>query len=90
MDMDLLALVLKYLLIILSAGGIVYHMLVLKSPNKVQELEKKLGAEFGVKTRIAPKLEAIDMSLHERLIKSKGYNMLSITFLIIVLVVLIR
>jgi hypothetical protein len=88
--MELLALVIKYVLVIFSLAGIIYHLLVLKSPGSGEKIEKTLGAEYGVKTRIVPKIEENKMQLHERLLKSKNYNLLVVIFLILLLIILIR
>ncbi|MBN3038958.1 MAG: hypothetical protein JW869_06045 [Candidatus Omnitrophica bacterium] len=88
--MEFLALLMKYILIVFSLGGIFYHLLILKSPASSEKIEKRLGKEYGVKTRLVPKIEENNMELHMRLVKSKNYNILVIIFLILLLIVLVR
>ena len=88
--MEMFAFILKYALVFFSAAGIVFHLMVLRNPMKGDEVEKKLQKEFGVKTRIAPKLEQPNMELHHRLISSKTYNIFATIFLILLLLLLLR
>ncbi len=88
--METFALILKYSLIFFSGAGIVFHLLVLRNPSRGSKVEEKLQKEFGVKTRIVPKIEKINMELHQKLINSKGYNVIATIFLILVLLLLTR
>jgi hypothetical protein len=86
--MELLALLLKYVLIIFSGAGIVYHLLILRNPMEGDKLEKTLGKEYGVKARIVPRLEENKMEFHERMVRSRNYNVLVVVFLILLMILL--
>ena len=88
--METFALILKYTLICLSGGGIIFHLLILRNPMKGDNVEKKLQKEYGVKTRIVPKIEESNMAIHQKLINSKVYNIFATIFLILVLLLLSR
>ena len=81
---------LKLFLSVFAVLGIVFHLLVLRNPKRGMEIEQKLGTEFGVKKKFVPWLEKDRMGLHGRLIRSKGYNILAVIFLIIILTLLSR
>ena len=88
--METFALILKYSLIVFSCAGILFHLLILRNPMKASHVEKKLQKEYGVKTRIVPKIEEPNLEVHQRLINSKVYNILATIFLILVLLILTR
>lgn len=79
---------LKALLLVFSGVGLVFHLLALKSPEMVIKVEEKLAKEYGLKKKIVPVLEEYRMGLQERLIRSKGYNIFAVIFLIVLLVLL--
>ncbi len=82
--------ILRAILMVLASLGIVFHLLVLRSPERGKKLEQKLGSEFGNKKRFVPWLEQNRMRLHEGLIESKGYNVIAVIFLIILLILLVQ
>jgi len=82
--------VLKFTLIVLSMMGAIFHLSILKKPGVGRKVEEKLGTELGVKKLFIPWLEKNRMQLHERLIKSKTYNMFAAIFLIILLILLFQ
>lgn len=79
---------LKTLLLVFSGVGLAFHLLALKSPEMAIKVEEKLGREYGLKKKIVPVLEEYRMGLQERLIRSKGYNIFAVIFLIVLLVLL--
>ena len=88
--METFALILKYTLICLSGIGIIFHLLILRNPLRGDDVEKQLQKEYGVKTRIVPKIEEPNMQIHQKLINSKVYNVCATIFLILVLLLLSR
>ena len=81
---------LKTVLLILSCIGIIFHLLVLRNPERGQKIEEKLGAELGVKKKFIPWLEESRLGLQQKLINSKLYNVFAVIFLIALLILLTR
>lgn len=81
---------LKLFLFIFGSLGIVFHLLALRNHEESKKMEQSLGTEFGLKRRLAPGLEKNRPGLHERLIRSKLYNILAVIFLVILFVLLFQ
>ena len=80
----------RIILVILASFGVVFHLLVLRSPQSGEKMEEKLGAEFGVKKKFVPWLENTKLGLHQRLINSRLYNVFAVLFLVILLILLLQ
>ena len=80
----------RIVLVILASFGVVFHLLVLRSPQSGEKMEEKLGAEFGVKKKLVPWLENTKLGLHQQLIQSRLYNVFAVLFLVILLIVLLQ
>ncbi len=80
----------RIVLVILASFGVVFHLLVLRSPESGEKMEEKLGAEFGVKRKFVPWLESTKLELHQRLIHSRLYNVFAVLFLVILLILLLQ
>ena len=82
--------ILKLILFILGSLGIVFHLLVLIRPEEGKKMEQALGTEFGSKKEFASWLEKGRTELHERLMKSKAYNICALIFLIVLFILLFQ
>ena len=82
--------ILKLFLFIFGSLGIAFHLLALRNPEESNRMEQSLGTEFGLKKRIIPGLEKNRAGLHERLMRSKLYNILALIFLVILFVLLFQ
>ena len=85
---ELIFSVLKVFLTVFACIGIIFHLLVFRSPEAGGKVEGRLGTRFGVKKEFVSWLEKNRMGLHERLIKSKVYNVFAVIFLAILLILL--
>ncbi len=89
--MDPLSLeIIRIILVILASFGVVFHLLVLRSPESGEKMEQKLKAEFGVKKKFLPWLEDTRLGLQQRLIHSRLYNVFAVLFLVILLILLLQ
>ena len=82
--------IIRIILVILASFGVVFHLLVLRSPESGEKVEQKMEAEFGVKKKFVPWLEDARLGLHERLIRSRLYNVFAVLFLVILLILLLQ
>ena len=82
--------IIRIVLVILASFGVVFHLLVLRSPQSGEKMEQKLRAEFGVKKKFLPWLEDSRLGLHQRLIHSRFYNVFAVLFLVILLILLLQ
>ena len=80
----------RVVLLILASLGIVFHLLVLRSPESGEKMEQKLKAEFGVKKKFVPWLEDTRLGLHQRLIHNRLYNVFAVLFLVVLLILLLQ
>jgi len=85
---ELIFSVLKVFLTVFACIGIIFHLLVFRSPETGRKVEEKLGSGLGVQKEFIPWLEKNRMGLHEWLIKNKVYNVFAVIFLAILLILL--
>ena len=81
---------LKLILFTFGSLGIVFHLLVLISPEEGKKMEQALGTKFGARKKFVSWLEKDRTGLHERLMKSKVHNVCALIFLIILFVLLLQ
>ncbi len=82
--------ILRLILFIFGSLGIVFHLLALINPEEGKRMEQNLATEFGTKKKLVSWLETERMGLHERLMRSKAYNIIAIIFLLILFVLLVQ
>jgi hypothetical protein len=87
---DLGLTILKISLFVFAVLGIIFHLLALRNPEKAKKVEQRLGTEYGVRKKFFPWLEENRMEFHERLIRSKFYNLFATIFLIALLILLVQ